>query len=82
MMNEGEKQQALKYRDHDLSIEDLSAYDIEMIRGQAIRNFVETRESDRVALIVASFLSFLTSKGFRVVDLNEYPNFTKKVGEK
>jgi hypothetical protein len=56
-----------KYRDHDLPLEDISERDFLHIRGFAIRDFVETRDSDSVKLIVSSFMSFLTSKGYRII---------------
>lgn len=67
MSEQAEKQRALKYRDHDLPIEDISDLDIETVRGAAIRAFSETKEGDRVKLIVSSFLGYLTSKGYRIV---------------
>lgn len=66
-ISEAEKQRRQKYRDHDLVTEDLKPMDLETIRGGAIRGFVETRKSDNVELIVDSFMSFLTSRGYRIV---------------
>lgn len=56
----------LKYCDHDFAIEDLKSLEIDKIRSQAIRGFVETQDSDNVSLIIKSFMGYLTSKGFRI----------------
>lgn len=67
MSEEADKQRALKYRDHDLPIEDIPSRDVETIRGFAVRDFVTSRENDQVKLIVNAFLGYLTSHGYRVV---------------
>lgn len=61
-----ENQRKLKYRDHDIVLEDIKDLDFTIIKGTAIRNFVESRESDQVKLIIGSFMGYLTSKGYRV----------------
>lgn len=66
-VSEVEKQRRQRYKDHDLPIEDIPRRDIDHVRELAIRDFVETRDSDNVKLIIASFLGYLTSKGYRVV---------------
>lgn len=62
-----EEQQEAKYRDHDLSLEDLPNHDVEGIKGTAVRNFVNSREADGTRLTISAFMDYLTSKGFRIV---------------
>jgi len=66
-ISDAEKQRRQKYRDHDLSIDDLTQVDFAMIKNAAIKNFIETRRSDNAELIIESFMGFLTSKGFRII---------------
>ena len=66
-LTEAEKQRRLKYRDHDLVLDDLKPMDFETIRGAAIRGFVETKRGDRVELLVEAFMGFLTARGYRIV---------------
>ena len=53
-------QKKLKYRDHELPPEDIPDSDFELIRSGAVKDFIETGESDNVKLIVSSFTSYLT----------------------
>lgn len=55
-----------KVRDHDLHPSEIDQWDIANIKGIAIRNFVETRESDGTVLTIQAFMGYLTSKGFRI----------------
>ena len=66
-----DKQEKAKYAEHDLSIEDFKLSDFDAVRSQAVRDFRETKQSDNVALIVASFMGFLTSKGYRIVKIGD-----------
>jgi hypothetical protein len=61
------QQRARKYRDHDLVIEEIKELDFIRIKDAAIRDFVGTKESGQVKLIVDAFMGYLTSKGFRIV---------------
>lgn len=62
-----EEQRNRKYRDHDLTIEDLSDSAFNLIKSDAIKSFVETHESNQSRAIVAAFMGYLTSQGFRIV---------------
>lgn len=62
-----EQQRRFKHRYHDIAVEDIPRLEIEFMRGDAAKEFVETRESDNVKLIIGVFLGYLTSKGYRVV---------------
>lgn len=61
-----EEQHDERYRHHDLAAEDISIYDVLTVKGVAIRNFVETRESDGTRLTIEAFMGYLTSKGYRI----------------
>ena len=66
-MDPWEIQHQLKYRDHDITQEELSEIDVELIRHRAIKDFVETQEGDRVRLLISSFMGYLTGKGYRII---------------
>lgn len=67
MADAWDEQQKLKYRDHDLSVEDMKEIDFIMIKNRAVSDFVETRENDQAKLIIMSFMGFMTSRGYRIV---------------
>lgn len=71
MGKEFEEQQALKFRDHDLTLDCMSKNDIEMVRGMAIRSFVDTKQSDTVAAIIEAFMSYLVAKGYRITEVKK-----------
>lgn len=66
-MEPWEKERKEKYRDHDIVQADISDLEVEVMRGRAIQDFAQTRESSNVRLITSAFMGYLTSKGFRIV---------------
>lgn len=66
-----EVQKARKYRDHDLSVDDMTTFDFLNIKDRAIHDIVNTVESDQTKLIISAFMGFLTKKGFRITKENK-----------
>lgn len=60
-----------KYEHHDLHIEDVSSWDLQNLRSQAIRKLVDTPENDNVRAIIDTFMSHLVAKGFRIVKVKK-----------
>lgn len=61
-----DEQKTLKYRDHDLVLDDIREVDFLIIKSQASKAYVETNESNQSKLIISAFMGFLTSKGYRI----------------
>ncbi len=56
---------------HDLEFKDIPQFDLDCIKSRAISDFVNTRESSQVNLIVNQFMGYLQSKGYRIVKLDK-----------
>lgn len=71
MKQEWEKQKELKFRDHDIALEDIPELDFLQMKSTSIKTFVETRESCQVKIITSAFMGYLTSKGYRIIKKEE-----------
>lgn len=65
-ISEAEKQRRQKYLHHDLVVSDINSRDLMLIKDRAIKDFVNTAESDNARLIIDAFMGYLTQHGFRI----------------
>lgn len=56
-----------KYRDHDITVDDINVNDINSIKGIAVRGFVDTKEADGAKLVIAAFMGYLSQNGYRII---------------
>lgn len=61
----------VKYKQHDIHIEDISDYDFNLIKSQGISMLVNTHRTSQVPVIIEAFMGYLTSKGYRITKKEE-----------
>lgn len=60
-----------KYEHHDIHLEDISDYDMMMIKSNAVGRFMHTREGSQVPLIIGGFMDYLAANGYRIIKKEE-----------
>jgi hypothetical protein len=71
MKSPAELQREQKYAHHDWHLDELTVWDHGVIRATAVKEFVNSKKSDNITVVIEAFLIYLTSKGYRITKVKK-----------